>query len=196
MSLLVLSWIPSHNEQVILIVPIMTFCVSFYMVPGDESFAKKSKVIWILRSMIVHVSHLVVPGMAYLQHDFSCVSLGGSPLPHRRQWYRFIPVCLFMCLLGWIMEMNFCRTEYTNMDYPMTNWPCPSLYISVWWIPCHTDFGNMTFSQEQIFMCIFGSFCRWIPCHTEPRDMDCPQNDSSYDFFMVPGDEIWAKQST
>ena len=58
------------NEQLILIVPIMTFCVSFYMVPGDESFAKKSKVIWILRSMIVHVSHLVVPGMAYLQHDF------------------------------------------------------------------------------------------------------------------------------
>ena len=49
----------------------MTCNVSLYMIPGYESSATQSTVIWILSSMIVHVFHWVVPVMDSLQHDSS-----------------------------------------------------------------------------------------------------------------------------
>ena len=43
--------------------------VYFNMVPGDESLATRSTLIWIPPSRTFHVSHRVVPDIDSRQHD-------------------------------------------------------------------------------------------------------------------------------
>ena len=51
--------------------PGMTLHVSLYIVPGDESFATQSTVIWSLLSITFQVFYWVVPDMDSLQDDLA-----------------------------------------------------------------------------------------------------------------------------